>query len=84
MVELLDKIRHLEQIGYYVGDSYELFIEDSKFKFRNICDGRIECIEYTLHDNFDDRDYTDEEVKILHECLSSLERYGIEVDIDLD
>lgn len=82
--EIINSVRHLEKIGYFIGYTHELIVEDSKFKFRDLDSGIVTVLPYNLQENFDDRDYTDEDISTLKECLEAICEYGIEVDIELD
>lgn len=74
-----DVIRKCEKIGYFVNDRYELFVEESKFTFRNIDNGKKYSIEYNLKENFDDRDYTEDEIKDMKLCI----KYAIKLGFDI-
>lgn len=76
-----DIIREYEKIGYVSNGDYELFIEDSKFKFKRIYDENIFSIEYNLKENYDDREYTKEEIKDMKLCLYYVKKLGFEIDI---
>lgn len=77
MKMIWDVIREYEKIGYLVNEEYELFIEESKFTFRNIENGKRYSIEYNLKDNFDDREYTQEEINDMKLCVKYAKKYGL-------
>lgn len=81
--EIINSVRHLEKIGYFIGYTHELIVEDSKFKFRDLDSGTVTVLPYNLQDNFDDRDYTDEDIETLAMCLQAIQDYDIYVDIDV-
>lgn len=77
MKMIWDVIREYEKVGYLVNEEYELFIEDSKFSFRNMTNGKRYSIEYNLKDNFDDREYTQEEIDDMKLCVKYAKKYGL-------
>lgn len=77
MKMIWDVIREYEKVGYLVNEEYELFIEDSKFSFRNMANGKRYSIEYNLKDNFDDREYTQEEINDMKLCVKYAKKYGL-------
>lgn len=81
--EIINSVRHLEKIGYFIGYTHELIVEDSKFKFRDLDSGTVTVLPYNLQENFDDRDYTDEDMETLAMCLQAIQDYDIYVDIDV-
>lgn len=74
-----DTIRKLEKIGYFVTEGYELFIDESKFTFRNLYNGKKYSIEYNLKENFDDRYYTKKEIKDMKLCISYARKLGFNI-----
>lgn len=74
-----DTIRKLEKIGYFVTEKYELFVEESKFTFRNIENGKRYSIEYNLKENFDDREYTQDEIKDMKLCVAYAKKLGFDI-----
>jgi hypothetical protein len=74
-----DTIRKLEKIGYFVTEKYELFVEESKFTFRNIENGKRYSIEYNLKENFDDREYTQDEINDMKLCICYAKKLGFDI-----
>lgn len=74
-----DTIRKLEKIGYFVTEKYELFVEESKFTFRNIENGKRYFIEYNLKENFDDREYTQDEINDMKLCICYAKKLGFDI-----
>lgn len=76
---MIDIIRRCEKIGYFTTYEYELFIEDSKFIFRDIINGNRFSIEYTLKENFDSSVYTKKELKNIAFCIRYARELGFNI-----
>lgn len=75
----LNKIRGYEECGYFENERMILLISDNKFHFRDTETNQKFYIEYTLKDNFDKYEYTDEEIQSILLCIDTAEEYGFYV-----
>lgn len=75
----LNKIREYEECGYFENERMILLISDNKFHFRDTETNQKFYIEYTLKDNFDKYEYTDEEIQSILLCIDTAEEYGFYV-----
>ena len=75
----LNKIREYEECGYFENERMILLISDNKFHFRDTETNQKFYIEYTLKDNFDKYEYTEEEIQSILLCIDKAEEYGFYV-----
>lgn len=75
----LNKIKEYEDCGYFENERMILLVSDNKFHFRDTETNKKFYIEYTLKDNFDKCEYTNEEIQSILLCIDTAEEYGFYV-----